>query len=74
MFDTEKRPVDPAELPLERLEHEITELAAHINAGSCRWLELIAEFDHREGCGSWGCRSCAEWVAWQCALDDQVRA
>ena len=67
MFDSE-RPFDPAELPLERLEHEITELAAHINAGSCRWLELIAEFDRREGWGSWGCRSCAEWVAWQCAV------
>ena len=51
MFDSE-RPFDPAELPLERLEHEITELAAHINAGSCRWLELIAEFDRREGWGS----------------------
>ncbi|MGH2983971.1 MAG: DUF222 domain-containing protein, partial [Solirubrobacterales bacterium] len=65
---TERRPFDPTELPLERLEHEITKLAAHINAGSCRWLELIAEFDRREGWGSWGCRSCAEWVAWQCAV------
>lgn len=68
MFGSEKRPSDPAELPLERLEHEITELAAHLNAGTCRWLELVAEFDRREGWGSWGCRSCAEWVAWQCAL------
>jgi uncharacterized protein DUF222/HNH endonuclease len=57
------------ELPLERLEHEIVQLAAHINAGTCRWLELVAEFDRREGWGSWGCRSCAEWVAWRCALD-----
>ncbi|HEU4980940.1 MAG TPA: DUF222 domain-containing protein [Solirubrobacterales bacterium] len=56
------------DLPTERLEHEITKLAAHINAGSCRWLELVAEFDRREGWGSWGCRSCAEWVAWQCAI------
>jgi Domain of unknown function (DUF222)/HNH endonuclease len=68
MFDTVSCPFDPSEVPLERLEAEITELAAHLNAGTCRWLELIAEFDRREGWGSWGCRSCAEWVAWQCAL------
>lgn len=35
----------------------------------CRWLELLAEFDRREGWGTWDCRSCAEWVAWRCALD-----
>ncbi len=56
-------------MPIERLEHEIVQLAAHINAGTCRWLELVAEFDRREGWGSWRCRSCAEWIAWRCALD-----
>jgi Domain of unknown function (DUF222)/HNH endonuclease len=55
-------------VPLERLEHEITELASHIYAGTCRWLELIAEFDRREGWGSWGCRSCVEWISWRCAV------
>jgi hypothetical protein len=34
----------------------------------CRWLELVAEFDRREGWGSWGCKSCADWVAWRCAV------
>jgi Domain of unknown function (DUF222) len=80
MFVAEQEPVNvhtpgdaegeqsPEDLPTERLEHEITALAAQINAGCCRWLELIAEFDRRGGWGSWGCRSCAEWVAWQCAL------
>jgi hypothetical protein len=58
----------PEELPTERLEHEITELAAHLSAGTCRWLELVAEFDRREGWGSWGCRSCAEWISWQCSV------
>jgi hypothetical protein len=56
------------ELPTERLEHEITELAAHLNAGCCRWLELVAEFDSRGAWADYACRSCAEWVAWQCAL------
>ncbi len=58
----------PEELPTERLEHEITELAGHLNAGCCRWLELVAEFDRRGVWADYGCRSCAEWVAWQCAL------
>jgi hypothetical protein len=57
------------ELPTERLEHEITELAAHLNAGTCRWLELVAEFDSRGVWADYGCRSAAEWVAWQCALN-----
>ena len=30
------------------LGNEITRLAAHINAATCRWLELVAEFDRRE--------------------------
>jgi Domain of unknown function (DUF222)/HNH endonuclease len=57
-----------AELPTERLEHEITELAAHLAAGTCRWLELVAEFDRRGVWADYACRSAAEWVAWQCAL------
>ena len=50
------------ELPLERLEAEITESAAHIWAATCRWLLLLAEFDRREGWASWGCKSCAHWL------------
>ena len=36
-------------MPLERLEAEITELAARLAAGECRWLQLIAEYDRRAG-------------------------
>jgi len=57
-----------AERPLELIEREIESLAAQINAGSARWLELVAEFDRRTGWGGTGCRSTAEWVAWRCAL------
>ena len=38
-------------MPLELIEREIESLAAQINAGSARWLELVAEFDRREGWG-----------------------
>jgi hypothetical protein len=59
---------DLAELSLEELEEELATLAAHIYAGTCRWLELVGELDRR---GDWtesGCGSCAEWLAWRCAL------
>ena len=51
-----------------RLADEITALAAHINAATCRWLELIAEFDRREAWADWGMKSCAHWISWRCAL------
>jgi Domain of unknown function (DUF222) len=54
--------------PLERLEREIGELAAHIHAATCRWLTMVAEYDRREGWAEWGAKSCAQWLAWQCAL------
>jgi hypothetical protein len=60
--------IKPVVTELEHLEHEIVELAAQIHAATCRWLELVAEFDRREGWSSWGCKSCAHWVAWRCAI------
>lgn len=53
------------EHPLEVIEHEITRLAAHIYAATCRWLLLVAEFDRRMGWASWGARSCAHWLSWR---------
>jgi uncharacterized protein DUF222 len=55
-------------MPLERLEGEITELAAHINAATARWLGLVAEFDRREGWAEWGCRSCTHWLSYRCGM------
>jgi hypothetical protein len=65
-------------MPLEWLEREITELAAHINAATCRWLVLVGEFDRREGWADWGCRSCSHWLSYHCGLSpaagrEQVR-
>ncbi len=53
---------------LEDLEREICELAAHIAAATCRWLELLAEFDDRGGWAEWGIKSCAHWLSWRCSL------
>ncbi|RLB44955.1 MAG: hypothetical protein DRJ42_31035 [Deltaproteobacteria bacterium] len=49
-------------------ETEILELAAHIDAATCRFLTLIRE--HEES-GDWrgvGMKSCAHWLAWKCGL------
>jgi len=69
---------DARDMPSEQLEVEITELAAHVNAATCRWLGLVAEFDRRERWGQWGCKSCAQWLSWRCGLSpaaarEQVR-
>ena len=53
---------------VDRLEREIGELAAHINAATCRWLLMVAELDRREAWKAWGCRSCAEWLSLRCGL------
>ncbi len=59
---------NPAALSVDELEAELATLASHIYAGTCRWLELLAELDRRARWPDWGCRSCAEWLAWRCAL------
>src|SRR3954468_401810 len=60
---------DPIDnLSLEQLENEITELSAHINAATCRWLRLVGELDRREGWAEWGYKSCAHWLSVRCGL------
>jgi hypothetical protein len=66
-------PIEPpacerAPRPLEALEREICELAAHLAAATCRWLELLGEFDDRLGWAEWGVRSCAHWLSWRCSI------
>ncbi len=62
-------PVEPAELVTERLEAEITTLAAHLTAAECRFLLLVGEFDRREAFLAWGCRTAAFWLSWKCGID-----
>ena len=54
--------------PLERLEARICELAAHLAAGTSRFLQLVAEFDARRGWACWDLPSCAAWLAWKCQV------
>ena len=50
-------------LALDRLGDEIAELSAHLDAATARLLDLIREFDAREGWNT-GFRSCAAWLSW----------
>jgi 5-methylcytosine-specific restriction endonuclease McrA len=59
---------DCAGLSLDELEAELATLASHLYAGTCRWLELVAELDRRGGWAESGRASCAAWLAWRCAL------
>lgn len=57
-----------AGLTVDELEDELATLAAHLAAGMCRFLELVAELDRRGGFAAEGAGSCAEWLSWRCAL------
>src|SRR5436309_563640 len=70
--------VASVEVPLERLEAQICEGAAHIAAGVGRWLLLVGEFDERKGYERWECRSTANWLNWHAGISvrtarEQVR-
>ena len=67
------------EKALGALEVQIMELWGNINAATARFLELVAEFDRREGWAQHGLASCAQWLSWQCgigrvAATEKVRA
>ena len=50
------------------LGEQITLLAAQINAGTYRFLKLLAEFDRNSGWNGEGIRSCAHWLNWRCGI------
>ena len=61
-------PCPAPEVPLERLEAQICELAGHLTAATCRFLLLVGDFDARRGWESWELPSCAAWLAWKCQI------
>src|SRR5947209_7192308 len=70
MFDTVTQVEEAVgDWALERLEAQLCLLAARSTATMYRWLVLVAEFDRRRGCESWGIASTAGWVAWKCGLE-----
>jgi hypothetical protein len=55
-------------VPLYDLESELLGLAGHIAAAECRFLQLLAEFDQRNGWAGDGIRSCAHWLSWRAGM------
>ena len=71
-------PPETIDLTTAQLEAEICRLAGHIAAATCRFLDLILDFDDREGWAAWEMPSCAAWLSWKCQLSpktarDQLR-
>lgn len=65
-------------LPLGVLEDRLTGLAARIAVTECEFLDLLGEFDARDGWGESGLRSSAHWLSWRVGLSlgaarDRVR-
>jgi hypothetical protein len=56
------------DLSTESLADEVCSQAAHVAAGTCRFVLLAAELDRREGWGAYGTRSCAHWLNWRCGI------
>ena len=56
------------EPPLEWLETQICDLAGHLAATTCRFLQLLGDFDAREGWAAWDLPSCAAWLSWKCQM------
>jgi hypothetical protein len=56
-------------VPLRELESQIIELVGHLNAANHRFLQLVAEFDRRNGWSDGSTPSCAHWLTWKCGID-----
>lgn len=53
---------------LVRLGDQISELAAHLDAGEYRFLVLVEAFDREEGWAGTGIASCAHWLNYRCGI------
>jgi hypothetical protein len=56
-------------LSTSALESELVGLAGHLAAAHCRWLQLLAEFDDRDGWAGPGLRTCAHWLSWRVGMN-----
>src|SRR5213595_3938040 len=54
-------------LSLDQLGDEIAELSVHLDAATARLLDLIREFDARDGWNN-GFSCCAAWLTWRVGL------
>ena len=62
--NSQKHPDSDHVESLSRLGDDITQMAAHLDAGTYQLLELIGEFDEKGGWHGIGINSCAHWLNW----------
>ena len=60
------------EIPLERLEADITGFASRIAAATAQWLLWIAAYDRCQGWVLWQTKSCAHWLNWHCGISPRT--
>ena len=72
MMDTTTDLTLLAEMPLERLEEEISSFAGRLASSTAMWLCWIAAYDAREGWAGWHAKSCAHWLNWRCGVDPRT--
>jgi len=61
-------PPEQAPVPAERLEAELCLMAGRLAAATCRFLDLVGEYDASHAWAAWDMRSCAEWLSWRCQI------
>jgi hypothetical protein len=57
---------------VDHLEDGLTTLAGQIAAATCRFLEMLAEYDRRRGWTRWDCVSAVQWLSWRCQIDPRT--
>lgn len=60
------------DLTTPAVESELVGMAGHLAAGTCRFLQLLAEFDGRGGWAGPGLRSCAHWLGWRIGMNHRT--
>ncbi len=54
--------------PIDDLEGELVESWQAVSQATQRFLELLREFDLRQGWKACGNNDCAEWLNWRCGI------
>ena len=64
----DESPFPATVLSVEELADRLCLMAGRLAAAECEFLELLAEFDAREGWAVVGVRSAAHWLSWRCGM------
>src|SRR5882757_7405653 len=68
MTDRSSCPVSVSASDIDELGSRIVGMAGRLAAATCRWLLLVAEFDVRDGAGTFGLASTSRWLCYACGL------